>query len=139
MKKAFTHIALQVKDVQASARFYEDWCGMSVVNRHGSSVWMASPGAEDSMVVALIPGLSRKFNGAANISHIGISVESRNDLMTLVARAKREGRLHWDLQKHDFPVGELFAIRDPDGYIIEFSHGQPLGKDFKDRGKGLNP
>jgi catechol 2,3-dioxygenase-like lactoylglutathione lyase family enzyme len=41
---------------------------------------------------------------------------------------RREGRLFWEPQEFPPPTGYLCAVRDPSGYIIEFSFGQPLGQ-----------
>ena len=35
-----------------------------------------------------------------------------------------------DMVDMDAPAGTLFFMRDPDGYTVEFSYGQPLGAGY---------
>lgn len=35
--------------------------------------------------------------------------------------------LAWEPKLFPYPVGRRCALRDPDGFIVEFSYGQPLG------------
>ena len=42
-------------------------------------------------------------------------------------RAKVEGILAWEPVEEPYPVGYYCGVTDPDGNIIEFSYGQPLG------------
>ncbi len=139
MKKKFnvaaqvTHIAMEVSDVQASIDFYRKWCGMEVVDhaRPGvkedeRSVWLSCPGQEDSFVLVLLPGGDGEPK-REGMRHIGFDLQSIEELKELAELAEEEGLVHWPYQEHEFPVGTLFSIKDPDGYIVEFSHGQPLG------------
>jgi catechol 2,3-dioxygenase-like lactoylglutathione lyase family enzyme len=140
LKKVLTHIALEVEDVAASTAFYKKWCGMDAVHsratEQGQNVtWLASPGEEDVFVIVLIPG-HHQPDSSHSIEHIGISVGSREELRQLANEARAAGLLRWDYQEHDYPVGDLFAITDPDGHTIEFSFGQPLGRDFRNENLG---
>lgn len=127
-----THIALQVKDVEASVAFYKKWCGMEVVDprRPGvkgeTSVWLACKGQEDQFVIVLLPG-GDDTPKKEGMRHLGFALPSRDDIRKIADEAKREGLLHWEYQDHGYPVGTLCSIKDPDGHIVEFSYGQPLG------------
>ena len=46
------------------------------------------------------------------------------DALTPAARAEADGCLHWAPVDHGPPIGYLCAVRDPDGNVVEFSHGQ---------------
>jgi hypothetical protein len=61
------------------------------------------------------------------MTHYGFGVSSREDIDRIAARAKEEGRLHWAPRDYAPPTGYLCGVRDPTGYIVEFSYGQPLG------------
>lgn len=142
MKKTFnikaqvTHIALHVKDTKKSESFYKTWCGMKKVHSHPSQgddqdvIWMASPGQGDDFVIVLVPGVNdnRQSEG---MRHIGFAMESKKDVKSLARKAEKAGLLHWGYARYNWPVGTLCALKDPDGHIVEFSYGQPLGKDFK--------
>ena len=61
------------------------------------------------------------------MSHLGFAVAAREDVEAIAARAREEGCLFWEPQDLPPPVGYLCAVEDPDGYVIEFSHGQLPG------------
>ena len=60
-------------------------------------------------------------------THYGFAVSSRAEVDAVAERGRREGRLSWEPQDFPPPTGYLCAVRDPSGYVIEFSYGQPLG------------
>lgn len=138
MKTAFTHCALHVADVDASIAFYEDYCGMKVVHSHGEepsrTVWMASPGYESQFVLVLVSGGEGHAQDKDDMTHYGIAVAARAEIDRIAERGREEGRLHWEPQEHPHPVGYLCALKDPDGYIVEFSYGQPLGPGAEEDG-----
>jgi catechol 2,3-dioxygenase-like lactoylglutathione lyase family enzyme len=131
-----THIALPVQDIQQSTDFYKRWAEMSVVHQHDSDVpgqpvtWLSSKGQEDNFVIVLVPSSTHNIK-EEGMRHLGFAVHSKDDVMNICKNAKKEGILHWDYQEFGYPVGTLCSVKDPDGYIVEFSFGQPLGRDFK--------
>lgn len=136
MKTAFTHCAIHVADVEASIAFYSDYCGLKLVHSHGESpsrtVWLASEGDEKRFVLVLVSGGDGHRQKPEDMTHYGIAVGAREDIDRIADRGRAEGCLHWEPQEHPFPVGYLCALRDPDGYVVEFSYGQPLGVDSAD-------
>ncbi len=143
MKPAVTHIALYVEDVHRSAAFYRQWCEMDVVHTHDSDIenqpvtWLACEGQEDCFVIVLIPGRPEAWKRQpGGMTHIGFNLDSQEKIKEMAQNAQASGVLHWDYDEHDYPVGTVCSLVDPDGHIIEFSHGQPLGADFKARQKG---
>ena len=131
MKPAFTHCALHVQDVDASISFYERYCGLKLVHEHGvppeRTVEIAEDGRESEFVLVLVPGGKRQERREGDMTHLGFAVAAREDVEAIAARAREEGCLFWEPQDLPPPVGYLCAVEDPDGYVIEFSHGQPLG------------
>ncbi|MDH3581223.1 MAG: VOC family protein [Hyphomicrobiales bacterium] len=132
MKSAFTHCALHVGDIDASIAFYERFCGLKVVHAHGATpaertVWMAEEGREKAFVMVLVSGGRGQSRRDGDMTHYGFAVERRADVDTIAAKARAAGCLYWEPQQLPYPVGYLCALEDPDGYIVEFSHGQPLG------------
>ncbi len=127
----FTHCALHVSDLEASIGFYQDYCGMELVLEHGKgaerTVWLASPGTEKSFVLVLLGGAHKHRRPQDDMTHYGFAVAARDDIDAIAARARQEGRLHWEPKEFAPPTGYLCAVTDPDGFIIEFSYGQPLG------------
>jgi len=132
MIPAFTHCALHVQDVDASISFYEQYCGMKVVHSHGSNpeertVWMAEKGRETEFVLVLVSGGKRQNRMDGEMTHYGFAVVSRDAVDEIAERAREAGALYWEPQDLPPPVGYLCAVTDPDGYVVEFSYGQPLG------------
>ena len=127
-----THCALHVSDLDAAIAFYGDYCGLKLVREHGEgrerTVWMASPGAEESFVLVLLGGGLPHEQDEADMSHLGFAVGSRAEVDAIAARARKEGRLYWKPQQFPPPTGYLCAVKDPSGFVVEFSYGQPLGK-----------
>jgi catechol 2,3-dioxygenase-like lactoylglutathione lyase family enzyme len=131
MTPCFTHCALHVRDLEESIGFYRSYCGMEVVKEHGEgrgrTVWLASPGEEKSFVLVLLGGAPSRTQAEGDMTHYGFGVPSRGDIDKIAERGRRDGRLHWEPRDYAPPTGYLCAVRDPSGYVIEFSYGQPLG------------
>jgi len=136
MTPAFTHCALHVADLDRSIAFYERYCGMSIVKEHGEGdsrvVWLASPGAEERFVLVLLGGGPVRNQDKDDMTHYGFGVASREAIDRIAAQAKADGLLHWEPRDYAPPTGYLCGVKDPTGYIIEFSYGQPLGPHAKD-------
>jgi len=132
MKSAFTHCALHVRDTDAAIAFYGSYCGMEVVREHGSTpeertVWLAEPGRARDFVLVLVSGGKGHRQDPGDMTHLGFAVASREDVDAIAEQGRGAGFLYWEPQQHGDPVGYLCALKDPDGYIVEFSYGQPLG------------
>lgn len=133
MKAEFTHCALHVRDLAQSIAFYASYCGLRIVKEHGAgperTVWMADREEGLGFVLVLLGGGPEHAQTSDDMTHYGFAVASRKDVETIAERGRKEGRLFWEPQDFPPPTGYLCAVRDPSGYIIEFSHGQPLGSD----------
>lgn len=132
MRPVLTHIALHCRDLSASARFYEEMCGMRVVHtrcEHGVRVsWLAERGRESELVIVLIDGGIRPPQQKGDFSHVGFAVEAKEDVDAACDRArKNDWTVAWEPVQAPFPVGYFCGIEDPDGHVVEFSYGQPLG------------
>lgn len=140
MGPILTHIALHVRDVTASIAFYRDLCGMRVIHTRASSgqgtsaddgsdsvVWLAEPGREQTMVLVLIPKGPVRSPLAGDFSHLGFALPSREAVDAIAARAEARGALRWPARQEPYPVGYYCGVVDPDGHMVEFSFGQPLG------------
>jgi catechol 2,3-dioxygenase-like lactoylglutathione lyase family enzyme len=131
MTPCFTHCASHVADLDRSIEFYRDYCGLKIVKEHGEgsgrTVWLASPGREQDFVLVLLGGGPRHAQEEADMTHYGFAVGAREDIDRIAARGREEGCLHWEPREYAPPTGYLCAVKDPSGYVIEFSYGQPLG------------
>lgn len=126
-----THFALHVVDIAATEGFYQSYCGLKVVHRRSagddSVIWMAEPGRENRFVFVFIGGGPEKTQKKEDFSHLGIALASRAEVDAIADRARAEGILAWEPVDEPFPVGHYCGVYDPDGIVVEFSYGQPLG------------
>jgi catechol 2,3-dioxygenase-like lactoylglutathione lyase family enzyme len=131
MRPTLTHLALHVRDIAAMVAFYEEYCGLGVVHDRETSdhrvAWLAEPGHESEFVLVLIGGGAGADRAADDFSHQGFAVGSRAEVDEIARRAEVAGCLAWPCQEEPYPVGYYCGVRDPDGNVVEFSYGQPLG------------
>jgi len=141
-----THIALPVKDLDATLAFYERYT--TLVNIHERidpqtglrSVWLANQRDVTAdaarFVIVLICGklptavtgdIKEEYGFLRSISHLGISLESRDDVDRVAAMAKEEGCLLLGPMYRNEVVGYICIVTDPDGNNVEFSVEQVLG------------
>lgn len=136
MKPAFTHCALHVRDLDKSVAFYRDYCGLEIVKEHGEGesrvVWLASPGEKENFVLVLLGGGPERAQDKDDMTHYGFGVATREDIDKIAERARKDGILHWEPRDYAQPTGYLCGVKDPTGYIVEFSYGQPLGPHQRD-------
>ena len=137
MHAVLTHIALHVRELDECIDFYQSFAGMQLVHDRSSYgtrvVWLAEPGRESSFILVLIPGGPGRDQSGEDFSHLGFALQSREAVDELAERARREGILAWQCVEEPYPVGYYCGIRDPDGNIVEFSFGQPLGPGAKEK------
>lgn len=133
MRPALTHVALRVRDLPATVAFYRDYCAMTVIHERGEPgtedhiVWLAEPGRESDLIFVILPGGEGAAGESSAMSHLGFAVESRDEVDRVAAKARSEGKLVWEPRQEHYPVGYFCGVGDPDGLIVEFSYGQPLG------------
>lgn len=138
MASSLTHIALHVRDLEACVAFYRTYCDMRVTRDRPTDeagnhvVWMAKPGQEHAFVFVLIPGGPGRDQSSADFSHFGFALESREAVDAIAERGRKAGCLAWEPRREPYPVGYYCGLRDPDGNIVEFSYGQPLGPGAED-------
>ncbi|MBM3223520.1 MAG: VOC family protein [Candidatus Tectomicrobia bacterium] len=131
MPPVLTHLALHVCDLDASIAFYGVYCGMHPVHDRVTDgirvVWLAEPGREQELIFVLIAGGPGHQQVAADYSHLGFALQDRAAVDAIAARAQSDGCLVWAPREEPYPVGYYCGVRDPDGTMVEFSYGQPLG------------
>ncbi len=64
--------------------------------------------------------------GPASLAHFGYDLPSRAAVDELAARADADGVLVYAPTDAGPIVGYFCMLRDPDGNLVEFSHGQPI-------------
>ena len=123
----FTHIALQVSELDRSLEFYERYADMTPVHRRTSSdgvrvAWI-SDHTRPFIIVLLETDVSHPLGGWA---HLGVGLDSRREVDRRLALAEAEG--HPTFGPHDSgpPAGYYGIVVDPDGHNLELAFGQEV-------------
>ena len=128
MPPRWTHITINVSDIDRSVDFYTSVCGLSIVRdrrkegRH--NVWLGPSTAEDedpAFVLVMV-----QDDVKARLDHFGFQCDSRAEVDQIAELARRQDTLVEPPTDIGGVVGYFATIRDPDGHLIEFTFGQPL-------------
>jgi lactoylglutathione lyase len=124
----WTHVTINVSDLDRSVGFYTSLCGLSIARdrrlegRH--NVWLgpATPAGNDpAFVLVMVQGAVKN-----RIDHFGFQCDSRAEVDQIAQRAADQGDLIDGPIDGGDPLGYFVLVRDPDGHLIEFTAGQPL-------------
>lgn len=130
MEPALTHVALLVRDIEASRVFYAVFCGLVVVHDRGEgrhrTLWLApAVCASETPALVLLAGGAPAPQAAADYRHLGFAVSSRAEVDRRAALALQQGCLAWAACDAPYPLGYYCGVLDPDRQVVEFSFGQP--------------
>jgi catechol 2,3-dioxygenase-like lactoylglutathione lyase family enzyme len=113
------HLALSVRDPQASRDFYLQTIGLD--GEASDEPWGVRVKFADGFMFALIQGDPLPA-GVAGTVHFGCALPSRDDARSLRDRLRREGvtELEWEDE------GEYTGVKvqDPDGYVVELAYDE---------------
>jgi catechol 2,3-dioxygenase-like lactoylglutathione lyase family enzyme len=128
VRPVLTHVALGVRDLDRTIAFYRKHVRLHVVHERedGGSrvVWLAEREADPDFVLVLFPVSGATPGGT--LQHLGYALGSRAEVDAAAATARADGLL--TVEPHDAGpvVGYFCIVRDPDGNMVEFSHGQAI-------------
>jgi lactoylglutathione lyase len=142
----FTHVALPVRDLDATLDFYRKFTTLELIHERTDpetglrSVWLANSRdrteAAARFVLVLICGslpsqvtgdIKEEYGFLTSISHLGISLSTRDEVDRIAEMAKEDGILVLGPRYMNPVVGYICIVRDPDGNQLEFSVEQVLG------------
>jgi len=120
-----THIALAVRDVDATMRFYHEVLGAVEVFRQQGFVQAQTPGSRDVLV---FEEDATRAGPAGGIAHFGFRLTDPADIDVAIAAVKKAGGM---IREHgEFCPGEPYVFFfDPDGYEVEIWYELPTAMD----------
>ena len=136
VRATWTHIALAVKDVEASVTWYERFTHLSVLARHedddGKNAWLGDSSNAASPFVLVIGQFYEGHDPFAPAPHpplgpfarIGIELPTKEAVDAVAAKAKDAGCLAFGPLQMPKEIGYICFLKDPDGNTIEFSYDQ---------------
>jgi len=135
-RQRWTHLALIVKDIDASIAWYKKYTHLELLDRNedaqGYGAWMGDRTQADSPFILVMaqffegkdPFAPAEHGTLGPFAHIGIEVTEREEVDRLAAMAKEDGCLGLGPAQMPPPVGYICFLKDPDGNTVEFSHDQ---------------
>jgi catechol 2,3-dioxygenase-like lactoylglutathione lyase family enzyme len=133
---AWTHIALHVKDVEATIAWYERFTHLRLLARNededGKNAWIGDPSVAVSPFI-LVAGQFYEghdpFSPAPHLplgpfAHIGIELPSKEMVDEIAERARAAGCLAFGPKQMPKHIGYICFLKDPDGNTIEYSYDQ---------------
>lgn len=132
----WTHVALRVRDIEASIEFYTTFTPLEVLKRNqdefGFGVWLGMPDTAEKpfiLVLAQFLPATDPFADApqevlAPFAHLGIEVPTHDAIDEIAAKGEAAGCLAMPPREMGAPIGYICMLEDPDGNRVEFSYDQ---------------
>ena len=120
-----THIALNVRDPQASLAFYERLLGVIAIYRDDNFVQAQTPGSRDVLV---FERSEERVGNQGGIAHFGFRLVDPGDIAQAIASIEEAGGQV--LRHGEFVPGEPYVFfTDLDGYEVELWYELPTPVD----------
>lgn len=135
-RQRWTHMALCVKDIDASIEWYKEFTHLKLFERNqdvnGYGAWMIDPQQPDPPFLLVMaqffegkdPFIGTDHGVLGPFAHFGIETTTKENVDAIAAKAKEAGCLALGPMQMPDPVGYICFIKDPDGNTVEFSYNQ---------------
>jgi catechol 2,3-dioxygenase-like lactoylglutathione lyase family enzyme len=118
----FNHVALHVKDIAQSAKFYGDTLGLLTVEVPDSMkairAWFQ---LGNGQMIHLLAGRTEPIVNDRNGSHFALFIKSIDETLVFL----KKNKMPYHLQVRFGGVKQIY-IADPDGYLIEMNEVNPI-------------
>jgi catechol 2,3-dioxygenase-like lactoylglutathione lyase family enzyme len=135
-RTTWTHIALAVKDIDASIAWYESFTHLRLLARgedvDGKNAWLGDPAQAEAPFILVLgqfyeghdPFAPAPHPPMGPFAHIGIEAVSKAAVDEIAAKAKAVGSLAYGPAQMPKQIGYICFIKDPDGNTVEYSYDQ---------------
>ena len=132
----WTHIALRVKDMDATVKWYTEFTPLELIDRRedgdGYGAWLGMPGETNNPFILVLaqffegkdPFADAPLATLAPFAHLGMELPARDDIDDIASKGESAGCLAMPPTMMPAPIGYITMLRDPDGNMVEFSWDQ---------------
>lgn len=136
MTARWTHLALRVKDIDATIAWYLEFTPLELLDRRqdddGYGAWLGHrEHGEHPFVLVLAqffeghdPFAPAPIAKLAPFNHFGIELPTKDDVDAIAARGDAAGCLAFPPKQMPDPIGYICMLQDPDGNLVEYSFDQ---------------
>jgi catechol 2,3-dioxygenase-like lactoylglutathione lyase family enzyme len=110
-----THLAIAVRDVERTLKFYRHVLGMEVMYHEGKMIQLTTPGCNDILVFEEKEGPIGETGG---IAHFGFRLKEPESISVITTRIRETNSEVID-EGEFVPGSPYIFFKDPDGYIVE--------------------
>ena len=110
-----THLAIAVKDLDRTRRFYQNIFEMEVMYLEEDFLQLTTPGAHDILVFEKKKADHGQTGG---IAHFGFRLRDPGDITEITQKVKKAGGIITDEGEFE-PGAPYIFFKDPDGYEVE--------------------
>jgi len=111
-----THLAIAVKDIDRTMRFYQLVFDMQTMYHENGFLQLTTPGANDILVFE--ENKDRPIGQTGGIAHFGFRLKNPNDIDEIIEKVTTAGGTIID--KGEFVPGSPYVFfKDLDGYEVE--------------------
>jgi lactoylglutathione lyase len=145
----WTHIALRVKDIDATIAWYTEFTPMELLDKRqddwGFGAWLGMRDTAEHhpfvLVIAQFLEESDPFKDVpaavlAPFAHFGVELPEKDDVDKVAARGEAAGCLAMPPAMMPPPIGYICMLTDPDGNMVEFSWDQGVYVTARERWGG---
>jgi lactoylglutathione lyase len=124
----WTHVTITVSNIERSIDFYTSFCNLSVLRDRrlegGGTVWLGpnTPSGKNPIFLLVIG----QGDVTSRMDHLGFQCDVREDVDHIAEKGRHLGILVEPPTDLGGSVGYFTMLRDPDGHLVEFTHGQPI-------------
>ncbi|MEP1123312.1 MAG: VOC family protein [Ilumatobacter sp.] len=132
----WTHIALRVKDIDATIAFYQRYTDLELLDKRqdddGFGAWLGHSDQKEFPFILVLaqffpdkdPFAPAPLAKMAPFNHFGIELPTKEAVDDIAARAEAAGCLAMPARTMPDPIGYICMLEDPDGNLVEFSYDQ---------------